>query len=82
MDLQFLKLFLYPAPLVDAVVRTVGDTWKFLDIALENSGGDQERGTAHRVNLGLAVIDDQLVTLNTLLDPIQESLAWVFRRGI
>lgn len=77
MDLQFFKLLLHPTPFFDLLAGALRDTGEFLRIALEETRRDQKYAATHRVDFGLAVVDDQLVAQNAFLDPIQECLAWL-----
>ncbi|MOA47925.1 hypothetical protein D3C78_1706050 [compost metagenome] len=82
MDLQLLELLLHPAPLFNLLIGALRDTRKLLNVALEETRCYQKHRAAHRVHFGLAVIDDQLVTLDAFPDPIQENLTRVIRKGI
>ena len=70
-DLQFLKLLLHPTPFFNPLIGPLRDTRKLLRVALEKSRRDQKYAATHRVDFGLAVIDDQLVAQDAFFDPIQ-----------
>lgn len=79
MDLRFLELFLHPSPFFNLFIDPLGDAMKLLDITLEEARIYQKYSTTHRVNFGLAGIDDQFVAEDAFIDPIQKCLAKVIR---
>lgn len=81
-DLQFFELLLHPSPFFIFGACAHRNARKLLSIALKKTRRDQEEGTSHRVDFGFAVIDDQFVTLDAFLDPIQEYLTRVVRQGV
>ena len=60
-DLQILELLLYPTPFFNLLIDPLGYARKLLDITLEETRSYQKYSTTHRVDFGLAVIDDQLM---------------------
>ncbi|MNT26546.1 hypothetical protein D3C72_1621250 [compost metagenome] len=69
-------------PFFNVLIGPLCDTRKLQDITLEDTRRDQKYAATHRVDFGLAVIDDQLVALDAFPDPIEEYLAWIVRSPV